>query len=50
MGKPTKSAIEGFVRSLLTEHGLIKDPYSFVNSRKKQMHGFVKGTVPGKHH
>lgn len=39
------SAIEGFVRSLLTEHGLIKDPTVSVNSRKNKCMVSVKGAI-----
>jgi len=39
------SAIEGFVRSLLTEHGLIKDPAVSVNSRKNKCMVSVKGAI-----
>ena len=39
------SAIEGFVRSLLTENGLIKDPTVSVNSRKNKCMVSVKGAI-----
>ena len=39
------SAIEGFVRSLLTENGLIKDPTVSVNSCKNKCMVSVKGAI-----
>ena len=39
------SAIEGFVRSLVTDHGLIKDPTVSVNSRKNKCMVSVKGAI-----
>ena len=44
-GPLCRSAIEGFVRSLLTEHGLIKDPTVSVNSRKNKCMVSVKGAI-----
>ncbi|RSI56146.1 alkaline shock response membrane anchor protein AmaP [Streptococcus sanguinis] len=39
------SAIEGFVRSLVTDHDLIKDPTVSVNSRKNKCMVSVKGAI-----
>ena len=39
------SSIEGFVRSLVTDHGLIKDPTVSVNSRKNKCMVSVKGAI-----